>query len=132
MVKSREFMLKFKRIHKYKLMATCFLEGLKLYTDRKKLKIEAPKFYRHQKLSFNFKKLKAYYKWKILKYKAYKMRSLKIYGIFYKMIKSKYISKRADKLICKKYKILVMKWTFNNLKRRIERRRKINDFVHSK
>ena len=32
-------MLKFKRIQKYKLMSTCFLDGLKLYIDRKKRKI---------------------------------------------------------------------------------------------
>ena len=67
-----------------------------------------------------------------MKFKAHKMRSMKIYGIFYKIIKSKYISKRADKMICKKYKILVMKSTFNHLKKRMERRHKINDFTHNK
>jgi len=68
-------------------MGTCFLEGLKLYTDRKKRKIEAPKHHRHYQLSLYFKKLVAYYKWKILKFKAYKMHPFKIYTIFYKAIK---------------------------------------------
>ena len=47
MVKSRDFILKFKKIHKFKLISTCFLEGLKLHADRQKRKIEAPKFHRH-------------------------------------------------------------------------------------
>ena len=68
-------------------MSTCFLDGLKLYTDRKKRKILVPKHHRLYQLSFSFKKLKAYYNWRLLKNKAHKMPSMKIYSIFYKAIK---------------------------------------------
>ena len=35
-------------------------------------------------------------------------------------------------MICKKYKMLMMKWSFNYLKKRVERSHKINEFTYNK